>query len=152
MSLMLTIYMARGTTLTRDLARASGHDPPFPRSQKFGCQSRCGKRERRNGNFSTYDLANAACFLMENYDGPDWLNVGVGEDLTIAELAALVARVVGYSGRITFDPSRPDGTPRELLDVTRIHGLGWRSQIPLEQGIATTYQWYLTHASEGVSA
>ncbi len=98
------------------------------------------------------DLANAACFLMENYDRSDWLNVGIGEDLTIAELAAMVSRVVGYSGRIVFDSSRPDGTPRKLLDVTRIHGLGWRAQIPREQGIATTYQWYLAHAAQGVSA
>jgi GDP-L-fucose synthase len=59
---------------------------------------------------------------------------------------------VGYSGRIVFDSSRPDGTPRKLLDVTRIHGLGWRAQIPREQGIATTYQWYLAHAAQGVSA
>src|SRR6266478_2719430 len=67
------------------------------------------------------DLANAACFLMENYDEPEPLNVGAGEDLTIAELAVLVARIVGYSGRIDFDPSRPDGTPRKLLDVSRVH-------------------------------
>jgi len=98
------------------------------------------------------DLANAACFLMENYNTPDLLNVGVGEDLTIAELAALVARVVSYSGRIVFDSSRPDGTPRKLLDVSRILTLGWRAQIPLEQGIAATYEWYIAHASEGVSA
>lgn len=98
------------------------------------------------------DLADAACFLMENYDSPDLLNVGVGEDLTIAELAALVARIVGYSGRVVFDASRPDGTPRKLLDVSRIHALGWRAQIPLEQGIASTYEWYVTHAAEGVSA
>jgi GDP-L-fucose synthase len=98
------------------------------------------------------DLANAACFLMENYNTPDLLKVGVGEDLTIAELAALVARVVGYSGRIVFDPSRPDGTPRKLLDVSRIHALGWYAQIPLERGIASTYEWYTAHASEGVSA
>jgi GDP-L-fucose synthase len=97
------------------------------------------------------DLANAACFLMENYAMPDLLNVGVGKDLTIAELAALVARVVGYSGRVVFDPLRPDGTPRKLLDVSRIHALGWRAQIPLEQGIASTYEWYKTHASEAVS-
>lgn len=98
------------------------------------------------------DLANAACFLMENYDGSDLLNVGVSEDLTIAELAALVARVVGYSGRITFDASRPDGTPRKLLDVSRLQTLGWHAQVPLEQGIASTYEWYVAHASEGVSA
>jgi GDP-L-fucose synthase len=98
------------------------------------------------------DLANAACFLMENYDAPDLLNVGVGEDLSIADLAALVARIVGYGGRIVFDPSRPDGTPRKLLDVSRIHALGWKAQIPLERGIASTYQWYVAHASERVSA
>jgi GDP-L-fucose synthase len=98
------------------------------------------------------DLSDAARFLMENYDSPDLLNVGVGEDLTIAELAALVARIVGYSGRIVFDASRPDGTPRKLLDVSRIHALGWRARIPLEQGIASTYEWYVAHAAEGVSA
>ena len=97
------------------------------------------------------DLANAACFLMENYDEPDLLNVGVGEDLTIAELAELVARVVGYNGRIVFDPSLPDGTPRKLLDVSRIRALGWQARIPLEQGIAFTYEWYKTHSSLGVS-
>ena len=88
------------------------------------------------------DLANAACFLMENYDGPDLLNVGVGEDLTIAELAAMVARVVGYGGRIVFDFLAPDGTPRKLLDVSRLRALGWSSEIPIEQGIASTYAWY----------
>jgi GDP-L-fucose synthase len=96
------------------------------------------------------DLANAACFLMENYNDPSWLNVGTGEDLEIAELAALVARAVGYEGRIVFDSSNPDGTPRKLLDVSRIHSLGWRATIPLEQGIAMTYQWYQLHASEAV--
>jgi GDP-L-fucose synthase len=88
------------------------------------------------------DLANAACFLMENFHGPDLLNVGVGEDLTIAELAAMVARVVGYDGRIVFDTSRPDGTPRKLLDISRIHALGWRADIPLEKGIRMTYDWF----------
>jgi len=98
------------------------------------------------------DLANAACYLMENYDAPDLLNVGVGEDLTIAALAALVARVVGYSGRIVFDPSFPDGTPRKLLDLSRIHAIGWSAQIPLERGVASTYEWYTAHAAEGISA
>jgi GDP-L-fucose synthase len=96
------------------------------------------------------DLANAACFLMENYDEPELLNVGVGEDITIADLAELVARVVGYNGRIAFDSSRPDGTPRKLLDVSRIRALGWHAQIPLEQGIASTYEWYTTHALRSV--
>ena len=93
------------------------------------------------------DLANAACFLMENYNEPELINVGVGEDITIAELAELVARVVGYNGRIAFDSSHPDGTPRKLLDVSRIRALGWRARIPLEQGIASTYEWYMTHTA-----
>src|SRR5579862_7053324 len=98
------------------------------------------------------DLAEAACFLMQNYNSPDLLNVGVGEDLTIAELAALVAGIVGYRGRIVFDSSRPDGTPRKLLDVSRIHALGWQARIPLEQGIASTYEWYIAGAAEGIPA
>jgi len=97
------------------------------------------------------DLADAAIFLMENYDAPEWLNVGVGEDLTISELAALVARVVGYTGYVAFDSSRPDGTPRKLLDVSRVRALGWRAQIPIESGIVSTYEWYKTHVAEGVS-
>ncbi|HWO36415.1 MAG TPA: GDP-L-fucose synthase [Candidatus Acidoferrum sp.] len=98
------------------------------------------------------DLANAACFLMETYDEPDLLNVGVGEDLTIADLAALVARIVGYGGSVLFDPSLPDGTPRKLLDVSRIHALGWHARIPLEKGIALTYEWYLEQTFEVMSA
>lgn len=98
------------------------------------------------------DLADAACFLMEHYNSPDLVNVGVGEDLTIADLAAMVARIVGYGGRIIFDSSRPDGTPRKLLDVSRIHAVGWHARIPLEQGIASTYEWYVAHAVEGVPA
>jgi len=98
------------------------------------------------------DLADAACFLMETYKSPDPLNVGVGNDLTIGELAVLVARVVGYSGHIAFDSSRPDGAPRKLLDISRLSALGWRARVPLEQGIASTYEWYLAHAAEGVPA
>lgn len=98
------------------------------------------------------DLANAACFLMETYDEPDLVNVGVGEDLTIANLAALVARIVGYGGSILFDPSLPDGTPRKLLDVSRIHALGWHAQIPLEKGIVLTYEWYLKQTLNVASA
>jgi GDP-L-fucose synthase len=88
------------------------------------------------------DLATAACFLMECYDGAEPLNVGTGEDLTIAELAAMVARVVGFQGRIAYDSSKPDGPPRKLLDVSRIHALGWKARIPLDEGIAYTYDWY----------
>jgi len=97
------------------------------------------------------DLASAACFIMEHYDGGDLLNVGVGEDLTIAELAQMVAKVVDYHGQIRFDPTRPDGTPRKLLDVSRIHALGWRARISLEEGIASTYEWYCANAAQTVA-
>jgi GDP-L-fucose synthase len=97
------------------------------------------------------DLAEAACFLMNTYDGAEPLNVGTGEDLTIAELAAMVAKAVGYTGRIAYDASKPDGTPRKLLDVSRIRALGWQARIPLEAGIASTYEWYGTQADATVA-
>jgi len=96
------------------------------------------------------DLASAACWAMETYDASEHLNVGTGEDLTIAELAQKVAQVVGYTGQIRFDPARPDGTPRKLLDVSRIHSLGWHARIPLEEGIRSTYDWLCTHAAAAV--
>jgi GDP-L-fucose synthase len=89
------------------------------------------------------DLADACLFLMEHYSGEQPINVGWGEDLTILELARLIARVVGYAGRFELDPSRPDGTPRKLLDVSRLTALGWQPRIALESGIADTYAWYL---------
>jgi GDP-L-fucose synthase len=88
------------------------------------------------------DLADACVFLMERYDGDQALNIGVGEDVTIRELAELLQRVIGYRGQLRFDETKPDGTPRKLLDVTRLHALGWRAQIPLERGVAQTYAWY----------
>ncbi len=94
------------------------------------------------------DLADAALFLMQGYDGEVIVNVGVGEDVTIRELAELVREVVGYSGKIVFDPGKPDGTPRKLLDVGRLNGLGWRARIPLGEGIAATYAWFLAHQEE----
>jgi GDP-L-fucose synthase len=96
------------------------------------------------------DLAAAAFFAMENYDEPEPLNVGVGEDVTIAELAATVARITSYTGKIVFQPSHPDGTPRKLLDVSRLTGLGWRATIGLEAGLTSTYQWY--RAAGGAAA
>jgi GDP-L-fucose synthase len=89
------------------------------------------------------DLADALCFLMERYDSPEIINVGWGEDVTIAELAALVAEVVGFGGAIVFDRSKPDGTPRKLLDVGKISSLGWRPRTRLPDGIRTTFEWYL---------
>ena len=89
------------------------------------------------------DCAAACLFLMQHYDGEEIVNIGVGEDLSIAELAELVSKVVGFAGKIIYDSGKPDGTPRKLVDVTRINGLGWRAGIPLEVGVRTTYEWFL---------
>jgi GDP-L-fucose synthase len=93
------------------------------------------------------DLAEACLFLMEHYSDEQPINVGWGEDLTILDLAQLIARVVGFSGRFELDPNRPDGTPRKLLDVSRLLALGWRPNIGLESGIADTYAWYLRNVA-----
>jgi GDP-L-fucose synthase len=94
------------------------------------------------------DLADACLHLMRNYDGADIVNVGTGEDLSIRELAERVGRIVGYQGSILLDPTKPDGTPRKLLDVSRLHELGWRHRIGLEEGIRSTYQWFQEHLAE----
>jgi GDP-L-fucose synthase len=88
------------------------------------------------------DMARATLFLLENYDEAEHVNVGVGEDVTIRELAETVARIVGYEGVLEWDTSKPDGMPRKLLDVTKINTLGWKADIGLEDGIRTTYEWY----------
>jgi GDP-L-fucose synthase len=88
------------------------------------------------------DLADACLFAMREYDQREPVNVGVGEDISIRELAELVGDVVGFRGTLRFDPSKPEGTPRKLLDVSRLHALGWRARIPLRTGIAETYRWY----------
>jgi GDP-L-fucose synthase len=85
------------------------------------------------------DLADACVFVMKHYSGDDFLNVGTGEDITIADFARVVAEVVGYEGALVFDASRPDGTPRKLLDVAKLSGLGWRAQTPLRDGLAAAY-------------
>jgi GDP-L-fucose synthase len=91
------------------------------------------------------DLAHAALFLLENYDSGETINIGVGEDLSIRELATLVGETVGFTGELVQDPSKPDGTPQKLLDVSRLTALGWQSSIELPGGIASTYRWYLEH-------
>lgn len=91
------------------------------------------------------DLADAALFLMLSYDDPEIVNVGVGEDVTIRELAEIVRAVVGFEGDIVLDPAKPDGTPRKLLDVSKIQSLGWQARIPLRDGVARTYRWFLEH-------
>ncbi len=89
------------------------------------------------------DLADACVFLLRNHDSPEPVNVGVGDDVSIGELAELVRDVVGFEGAIVFDTSKPDGTPRKLLDVTRLHALGWRARTPLRDGVASAYAWFL---------
>lgn len=89
------------------------------------------------------DLADAALFLMEKYEDGEIINVGVGEDIAISELAELIAEVVGFNGEIIYDTSKPDGTPRKLLDVSRLFALGWRPKTPLREGLIATYRWFL---------
>ena len=98
------------------------------------------------------DMADACVFLMERYDGSEIVNIGCGQDVAIADLAELVRDAVGYAGEIVFDRSKPDGTPRKLLDVSRLRALGWEARIPLERGVRETYAWYLAHAAPADSA
>jgi GDP-L-fucose synthase len=89
------------------------------------------------------DLADALFLLMQEYEQPDFVNIGSGEDREIRELAEIIAAAVGFSGRIVYDRSKPDGTPRKLLDVSRMRALGWQARIPLEEGLRSTYAWAL---------
>ncbi len=93
------------------------------------------------------DLADACLYVMRHWEEEGHINVGTGEDLSIRELAELVRDVVHPSARLTFDRSKPDGMPRKLLDVSRLHGLGWRHRIPLREGILSSYKWFLSHRS-----
>ncbi len=94
------------------------------------------------------DLADACVFLMTRHDGSDIINIGTGEDISIKELAYIIKEIVGYNGEITFDISKPDGTPRKLLDVSRINRLGWKARIGLREGIEETYKWYSNMAEK----
>src|SRR4030088_2090417 len=94
------------------------------------------------------DLADACIHLMKIYSGDELVNIGTGEDITIAEFARLVAGIVGYAGEISFDPSRPDGTPRKLLDVSRLARLGWRGRISTGEGVRLAYQAYLSESEQ----
>ena len=94
------------------------------------------------------DLARACLFLLEAYDDPAPINVGVGVDLSVRSLAELVTGVVGYEGSLRWDTGKPDGTPRKLLDVSRIQELGWSAEIPLDEGVRSTYQWYVEHGAD----
>jgi GDP-L-fucose synthase len=93
------------------------------------------------------DLADALVFLLQNYSGESHVNIGVGTDVTIRELAETIMRVVGVKAQLRFDSSKPDGTPRKLLDSSLLHSLGWRPRISLEDGLRTSYAWYLEHVA-----
>jgi GDP-L-fucose synthase len=93
------------------------------------------------------DLASACLFLLQRYDSPEIINVGWGEDISIRELAELICDSVGFKGRLAWDTSKPDGTPRKLLDVSRLRNLGWRPSITLRDGIASTYEWFLKNCA-----
>jgi len=94
------------------------------------------------------DLADALLYLLRTYDGEQIVNIGWGEDISIRELAELIVSVIGYRGRLIFDHSKPDGTPRKLLDVSRLKELGWRPKIALKSGIERTYEWFKEHLDE----
>lgn len=102
-----------------------------------------GSGEPRREFLHADDLADACVFLMKSYDGDEIVNVGWGKDLKISELAALIGRIVGYEGEIVYDHSKPDGTPRKLVDVSRLTEMGWQARISLEEGLRRTYQDYL---------
>jgi GDP-L-fucose synthase len=93
------------------------------------------------------DLASACLLLLEKYDSPEILNIGCGEDISIRELAKLICDIVGFDGELAWDTTKPDGTPRKLLDITKLRNLGWQPTIPLRDGIAKTYDWFLNNAA-----
>lgn len=93
------------------------------------------------------DLSEACLFLLENYNEPEIVNIGCGEDVTIRELAETVCDVLGFQGELVFDTTKPDGTPRKLLDMSKLFSMGWKPRIPLREGIRGAYDWYLQHGS-----
>ena len=104
-----------------------------------------GTGEPRREFLHVDDLASACLFLLEKYDSPKIINVGCGEDISIRELVELICSVVGFDGELAWDTTKPDGTPRKLLDITKLRDLGWRPTIPLRDGVAQTYDWFLAN-------
>jgi GDP-L-fucose synthase len=94
------------------------------------------------------DLADACYFLLQNYNSPEIVNIGCGEDVTIRELAETVCDVVGFRGALEFDKSKPDGTPRKLLDMSKLFSMGWKPRIPLREGIKGAYEWFLANVEK----
>lgn len=121
----------------------------FDEARRSGAESvtNWGTGSPRREFLHVDDMASACLHLLENYDGPDQVNVGTGEDSTIREIAEIVADEVGYDGRIEWDTTKPDGTPRKLLDVTKLRQSGWEPMIGLRDGIASTVQWYREHVN-----
>jgi GDP-L-fucose synthase len=105
-----------------------------------------GTGKARREFLFVHDLAEALVFLMENYSSSEIINVGTGEDITISELADAIRNISGYRGDIRFDRSKPDGTPRKLLDISRISEMGWRPKTSLEEGLKITFEWYCKNA------
>lgn len=111
-----------------------------------------GSGQARREFLHADDCAAALVFLLENYSGPEPVNIGSGTDIPIADLAERIRKVTGYGGKLVFDGAKPDGTPRKLLDSSRISGLGWRPRIDLNRGLAETYDWYLQNLAGNGSA
>jgi GDP-L-fucose synthase len=88
------------------------------------------------------DMADGCVFLMEEYDGEEHVNIGTGKEVTIGELAGMIKEVVGFDGELRFNTEKPDGTPRKLLDVSKLEGLGWKYKVELKEGIKSAYQWF----------
>ena len=107
-----------------------------------------GSGEPRREFLHVDDLAAACVFLLEKYDSAEIINIGCGQDISIRELAELICDVVGFKGALSWDTTKPDGTPRKLLDVSKLHALGWRHSIGLREGIARTYEWFLRNAQD----
>src|SRR6185295_13768739 len=105
-----------------------------------------GSGEPRREFLHVDDLAEACLFLLQNYDSPEIINIGTGYDLTVSELAELICDVVGFTGELAWDRTKPDGTPCKLLDVSKLESLGWKPTIPLREGIAETYNWFKSTA------
>lgn len=107
-----------------------------------------GSGESRREFLHVDDLASAVVWLLNNYSNKQFLNIGTGEDISIKELAALIKELVGYEGELVFDTTKPDGMPRKLLDVTRLHSAGWKHDIDFKKGLKSTYDWYLSNIAK----
>jgi len=144
------------TSLNTNDAPSTTHEAPSTAHDAQGTVVVWGSGKPRREFLYVDDLANAIYFLMNRIDARDiyeqgisHLNIGTGQDLTIAELAELIKNIIGFEGQIVYDTTKPDGTPQKLLDMTRIHNLGWKHKTSLEEGIRKAYEWYLENVAVG---